>query len=222
MRTFTAHGTDQSPTMVRWAGSATVAAVILFSAAPVRADEPSAPPLAPSSASAQAPSPAASPSSAIDPSASAQPPAFYYGSPDSYSSQDREPRTLDWDDGDRVPSGYHVGTQARKGLVIGGAVAFGSLYMLSIAAAASGGARSLLIPVAGPFAALGGIHSSGADVAMLIIDGVLQAGGIAMFVAGVAAPKTVLVRNDIARGFVTPTPMTFGANSGGMGLVGTF
>jgi hypothetical protein len=193
MPTLTAHGTDQSATMVRWAGSAAVAAVMIFSATSVRAEEPSAPP-----------------------------PPVYYENHDGYSVQDRGPKTLDWDEGDRVPSGYHLGTQVRKGLVIGGAVTFGSLYMLSVAAAASGGARSLLIPVAGPFAAIGGTRTSGVDVAVLVINGVVQAGGIAMFVAGLAAPKTVLVRNDIAKGFVMPTPMTFGANSGGGGLVGTF
>jgi hypothetical protein len=43
-----------------------------------------------------------------------------------------------------------------------------------------------------------------------------------MLVAGLVAKEKLLIRNDVAKGFMMPTPMTFGANSGGVGLVGTF
>ena len=57
---------------------------------------------------------------------------------------------------------------------------------------------------------------------LLVLDGLVQTGSIAMFVAGLAAPRTALVRNDVGKAKITPVPMTFGRSSAGLGLVGTF
>jgi hypothetical protein len=150
------------------------------------------------------------------------PPAVYYRGLDGYGVEGTGPKTLDWSEGDQVPPGYHLDTQVRKGLVIGGSVTFGAVYMLSVTAAAFGGARQLLIPVAGPFVAIGESQATDGEAAALVLNGALQVGGLAMLIAGLAAPRKVLIRNDVDQGFVMPTPMSFGASSGGIGLVGTF
>jgi hypothetical protein len=62
-------------------------------------------------------------------------------------------------------------------------------------------------------------ESSTANV-FLAFDGLGQAAGATMLVAGITSPKTVLVRNDL--GEVRVTPMRLGRAGGGLGLVGTF
>ena len=142
-------------------------------------------------------------------------------------------RITDWEEGEPIPPGYHPVTRIRKGLVIGGAVTFGVTYLLTaltgaaisdIGKATGGGGRSaklLLIPIGGPFAVL----STGSTFGdfFCVFDGLVQAAGVGMFIAGLAAPKTVLVRNDLAKHFdIKPMPMTFGKNSAGFGFVGSF
>lgn len=118
-----------------------------------------------------------------------------------------------WEDGDPIPPGYHPDTRSRKGLIIGGAVTFGVFYLISALVGAGSLAECsahniistspcndlgpLLIPAAGPFISLGTSHADGGGAALLILDGVVQAGGIAMLVLGIAIPRTVLVRNDL-------------------------
>ena len=141
------------------------------------------------------------------------------------------PRLIqDWEEGQPVPPGYHPDTRIRKGLVIGGAVMFGTLYLLSALVAAAGSDSSsnggnaeaaLWIPGVGPFIQMTSTSSSVANV-FLAIDGLGQAGGLAMLIYGLAAPKTVLVRNDLGGLHLRPTPMTFGRSGSGFGLVGSF
>ncbi|APR75066.1 Hypothetical protein A7982_00412 [Minicystis rosea] len=137
-------------------------------------------------------------------------------------------RITDWEEGEPIPPGYHPVTRIRKGLVIGGAVTFGVTYLLTALTGAAisdiGGSKSaklLLIPIGGPFAVLS-THSTLGDF-FCVFDGIVQAAGVGMFIAGLAAPKTVLVRNDLAKHFdIKPMPMTFGRNSAGFGFVGSF
>ena len=118
-----------------------------------------------------------------------------------------------WEEGDPIPPGYHPDTRVRKGLIIGGAVTFGVFYLISAlvgavaldcnsvtSSNACGGLGVLLIPAAGPFIALGTAKPDGGGAAILVIDGVAQAGGLAMLILGIAIPRTVLVRNDLATG----------------------
>jgi hypothetical protein len=141
------------------------------------------------------------------------------------------PRIIkDWSEGEPIPPGYHESVRARKGLIIGGAVLFGTMYLISAFAAAAetdlsscGCHGGLFIPGAGPFVELG--HSGGATASLfLVLDGVSQVGGIAMFIAGFAAPQTVLVRNDMGskgRLHLALSPI-IGPDRSGMGVVGTF
>ncbi len=151
------------------------------------------------------------------------------------------PRIIrDWQEGEPIPPGYHPSTRIRTGLVAGGATMFGATYLISLLVAAIGqdsctavstmggvqctnDAAPLFIPVVGPFITMGNVRDSATADVFLVLDGLLQVGGIAMFIAGLAWPKTVLVRNDLGKNkiHVTPTPM-LGQNMAGAGLIGTF
>ncbi len=151
------------------------------------------------------------------------------------------PRVLkDWHEGDPIPPGYHPATRARTGLIAGGAAMFGVPYLISVLVGAgnadNGSANAMYIPVIGPFIQMGNVPghtdqygfnscdascTAVADV-FLVLDGVLQGAGLAMFIYGIAVPKVVLVRNDLGKVKLNP-PMPFvGRNSGGLALSGTF
>ena len=128
---------------------------------------------------------------------------YYYPPPQALAP----PRTLPYEEGQAVPPGYHTDTRARKGLVIAGVVTFGSAYLISVlgaSTAASDGGRTsdgfvpLFIPVAGPFVTLGTMDkdASGA-VPLFILDGVAQVGGVILFIGGLAASESILVRDDV-------------------------
>lgn len=186
------------------------------------------------SADASAQSGYPSPPPGFEP-AVAPPPQGYYVPPSIAMSG---PRQLnDWEPGEPIPPGYHPVTRIRKGLVIGGSVLFGTVYLISAltgaavsdvctasgSASCGRSAKLLFIPVVGPFTMLGNTTSALGNFA-LVLDGLAQAGGVAMLIAGIAAPKTVLVRNDLAKPKleISPVPMSFGSNSAGFGFVGRF
>lgn len=135
------------------------------------------------------------------------------------------PRIIkDYDDGEPVPSGYHPETRARLGLVIGGSVTFGVFYMFSILAAgvanlvgSNGGLTPLYLPVVGPFVSM--VNVDGQGKMILALDGAVQAAGVVMLIAGIAAPKTVLVRDALSARVV---PMSMGKGGYGMGVAGSF
>jgi len=154
------------------------------------------------------------------------------------------PRMIkDWNEGEPVPPGYHPTTRVKKGFVIGGAVTFGTMYLLtalgaSIADAGCSGfggggscANALFVPVVGPFIQMGQCKNGNCGLGdfWLGFDGVVQAAGLAMFIYGLASPSTVLVRNDLGSNTkpkapklaLTPLPI-FTPSVQGMGLLGTF
>ena len=115
-------------------------------------------------------------------------------------------RITDWDDSQPIPPGYRVTPPRRAPVVVGGAVLFGSMYLISVlvgaaasdissATGSSNPDGSLYIPAIGPFLQMGNTGSSTANV-FLAIDGLAQCGGIAMFIYGIASPRTYLTRND--------------------------
>jgi hypothetical protein len=135
------------------------------------------------------------------------------------------PRVLrNWDESQPIPPGYHVEEHARKGLVIGGAVMFGTMYLLTALGAAivsdtGNNATALWVPAVGPFIQMGQAGSATGGF-FLALDGLIQVGGLAMFTIGLAAPKTEAVRNDAAIQFKL-APIVAKDHTG-MGLVGTF
>ncbi len=144
------------------------------------------------------------------------------------------PRVIrDWHEGEPIPPGYHPSTRIRTGLVAGGAAMFGAPYLISVLVAAAGAdlqsnsggtnaAAPLYIPVVGPFITMGNVSDSATADVFLVIDGLLQATGVALFIYGLAVPKTVLVRNDLgALKNVMATPV-IGKNFTGVGLSAQF
>jgi hypothetical protein len=142
------------------------------------------------------------------------------------------PRMIkDWQDGDPVPDGYRVTQRKRVGLIVGGAVTFGVLYLFSVLGAAIvrdannvvGGkdnADALFIPGVGPFVQMTTTTSATGNV-FNVIDGAGQCAGLAMLFVGLTSPKQVLVRSDLGRSVILPTPY-IGRGGGGIGLVGLF
>lgn len=140
------------------------------------------------------------------------------------------PREIkDWNEGDPIPPGYRPVERMRKGLIVGGAVTFGTLYFLSAMIAAVGSdvssatggkneVAAMWIPVFGPFIQIANTESSTLKL-FLGIDGVAQTAGAAMLIVGITSPRTVLVRNDLAEIRVTPIVTK---DTAGAGLVGTF
>ncbi len=135
-----------------------------------------------------------------------------------------------WDDSQPLPAGYHTETHVRTGLVIGGAVTFGTLWLLSAFSAAissdinsvSGGSSqstALYIPAIGPFIQMTQTSTATGNF-FLAIDGIAQIGGLAMFTIGLAAPRTDAVRNEV--GFDVKVAPIVGRDHTGMGLVGRF
>jgi hypothetical protein len=161
--------------------------------------------------------------------------------PDVESSElTRSPDTLrppNWNGGEPIAPGYHLTTRVDTGYVVAGAVTFGALYLSTAALAGAldnswfynGCCGSLFIPVVGPFVQMGECTGGGCKANVLFaIDGITQAAGLAMLVYGLAAQKTVLVRNDVGlmakatrKLVLTPVPI-LSPTTQGMGIIGTF
>jgi hypothetical protein len=134
----------------------------------------------------------------------------------------------DYDDTRPAPLGYTPVKRTRKGLIIGGAITLGSVWsvcLLSWAVAedsrSSGGKNELeamWVPVLGPFIQLGNTSSATGRVFLTGL-GVAQAAGAAMLIAGVTAPRVVLVRNDLVGMELTPM---VGPGTTGMMVAGRF
>ncbi len=157
------------------------------------------------------------------------PPSSYYAPPGTVG---RGPVTItDWDDSQPVPPGYRVSTKVRTSLIVAGAVTFGALWAVSategVIGSSLGGSAWGVAPVIGPFACIPGVGGGSGAVAadfFLVLDGLGQAAGVAMFAAGFAAPRRILVRNDVFVSGITfmPRPMSFGRNGAGVGMMGAF
>jgi hypothetical protein len=198
------------------------------------AQAPGAQPAAPA-AQQPAPPPAGTPYSA-PPSAMAPggqyvappyqtPPPYYL--PQNIALQG--PRMItDWQEGEPVPYGYHRSERTRRGPLISGAILFGVTYLYSAFFASIGDDLSdggtnqlswLYVPVIGPFAEISRSTSATANY-VLVLDGLAQATGAALFIYALSSPMPVLVRNDLA--MVTVTPTFVGKDGTGMAVAGRF
>jgi hypothetical protein len=137
-----------------------------------------------------------------------------------------------WRDGDPIPEGAHVESQRRLGLIIGGAVTFGVLWVFdwsfTIAACALCNSAQIplsFIPVFGPFLQVATLHyQNGAEIAaapFLVIDGLLQATGVGLLLGGVLTTRKVLVYDGPygMQGVIMPMAYVGG---GGLATMGTF
>jgi hypothetical protein len=129
------------------------------------------------------------------------------------------PKTLPYNDDEPTPYGYRPVSRYRYGLIIGGALTFSTLYIPTAALSASY-ERVLVVPIVGPFIRAGQVAGAWSSVsaAILVLDGLGQAAGAAMLIAGLAHKKQLLVRDDFAS--VRVTPMILGPGAAGIGIVG--
>ena len=119
-----------------------------------------------------------------------------------------------------IPPGYVLEERMRKGLVIAGSIVFGTFYLFTVAGATAAESSqapwgALYVPVLGPFivAAAGDFRGDSQIVRPLfVLDGIIQAGGAAMLIAGIVAKQKVLVREDLA----ARTELLVGPGSVGM------
>jgi hypothetical protein len=135
----------------------------------------------------------------------------------------------DWHDGDPMPWGYHREERVRKGEIVSGAILFGVPYIISTLTASAGADLSnsgesnpvgwLYLPVLGPFIEISKSDSAEANE-FLVIDGLCQGIGAALFFHGIYSPRPMLVRNDLA--LLSVTPASVGKDGTGMMLMGTF
>jgi hypothetical protein len=139
----------------------------------------------------------------------------------------------DWEEGEPIPPGYVPESRVRKGLVIAGAITLGVKWLIDIPVALILVAAEevvegestrywpLFIPAVGPFITMGtATNEATAAYVLLAIDGVIQTGGLAMLIVGLAAQETVLVRQS--KGFDLKVAPVVGHDFQGIGLTGTF
>ncbi|WP_437972073.1 PEGA domain-containing protein [Sorangium sp. So ce260] len=133
-----------------------------------------------------------------------------------------DPIELDYKEGAPIPPGYRRETNARKGLITAGATIFGITYTTVSATGSALGYEVLAVPVAGPL-----IHAAQVDggEGFFVVDGILQAAGLAMVVSGILFPKTTLVREDVARSgprLLGASPARLGRDGLGVQVAGSF
>jgi hypothetical protein len=170
-----------------------------------------------------------------------QPPVYAWG----YSA----PMEFSYIEGRPIPTGYHLETRQRSGLILAGGLVLGITYALSISVAGASrehADRWLLVPVAGPFIDLAArptcdrtsdpftgtrnyCNDDSSARTSLMLDGLTQVGGAVLTIVGLATPRRVVVRDDApyaARsgpGFTwSLAPRSYGRSGHGFALAGTF
>ena len=201
--------------------------------------------------SAHADDPPPPPSATAPPPGYGQPPPPGYGQPPPpgyyppgggtayYPSNppppaDPRPVTMEYDEDQPIPQGYHLRTKVRAGLVGGGAGVLGGLWIVSVFVGIFGNLGNAItdskekwtpmyVPLVGPFITIGTASNdlSGGGTAALVLDGVGQVGGAAMIVLGIALPKKQLVR-DVAFEPVKGVKVLPTFTGNGVGVVGSF
>jgi hypothetical protein len=157
---------------------------------------------------------------------------------DTAQDPDEHPAVIaDYQPGEPIPPGYRVQRHARTGLVIAGTASVAASYLVGLPFALSQDSTgyhpwsALAIPVAGPVIALAqpdGTHGETYVQAgtlgrvFFAVDALAQVVGVVMLGYGLASPRSVLVREPVARVQLRPTPMFLGNGTAGAGLVGTF
>ncbi len=130
----------------------------------------------------------------------------------------------------RAPYGTHVEQRPRTGMIVGGSVLLGTLWIITWTSSWAGCYQceqgtviTSFIPVLGPFIEAGIVSSGGANGAapFLVADGLLQGLGAGLIVAGYMLKRDVLVY-DVGPLRATLTPISTPHGGGGMGIVGRF
>ena len=135
------------------------------------------------------------------------------------------PRLQTRPNGGLLPPNAHLEERPRTGLIIGGAVTLGAVWVLtwtfttaSCYNCKNGMVASSFVPVVGPFlqAAIQGNQGS----AFFVLDGLVQSVGLGLIIAGAVLHKEVLVY-DVGPIHAQMTP-TANAHGGGFSVQGAF
>ena len=161
---------------------------------------------------------------------------YTYPHPYSYPGQ-ASPARIPYEEGQRAPPGYQLKSEPRTGLVIGGAVTLGTVWISTILAASivdavrnadrekdeprDNGAAPLFIPVFGPFIAISTLDAEGPGITVLVMDGLAQGAGAGMLIAGLTAERKVWVR-QVGNVELRLAPIAIDKRSLSMGLSGRF
>lgn len=144
------------------------------------------------------------------------------------------PRKVAYVEGQPGPPGYRLTTESIRSLVVGGAICLGvgySFMLLSAPVVAEDrkdhgedpdDANMMMLPVVGPFLSIGAVDSEGVGTSFLILDGLLQTLGAGMLIGGIAYPRKVWLRGDVAGVRYQVTPGLVGKNTPGLGLTGSW
>jgi hypothetical protein len=128
------------------------------------------------------------------------------------------PLTMNYREGQPIPSGYHLEQRKRKGIFIAGATTLGLAHLASIlpatvlVIAGVGGGAALFFPVAGPFVTLASINGLNTlSTTLFVADGLIQTAGLGMMIAGLIMKKPILVKDRVALDLLPlATPRTTG------------
>jgi len=141
------------------------------------------------------------------------------------------PRALAEEPAGPVPPGYHRVTRPRHPLVWGGASVLALSYLVSSYVATTsypdddGKERSsrhpLWVPLAGPFLTLDAGRSTGENTA-LVLDGLVQCGGLALMIYGLVVGDPVLLPDAPDRPARVSIQPLLGRGGTGASLVVTF
>jgi hypothetical protein len=170
----------------------------------------------------------------------------YATAPESPSGVALYPALLPYREGLPIPPGYRVEHRSANGLIAGGLVtlivAYGSALAVGLGDGFKDGTGWTVIPVIGPWAAIGArsfrcdndplkandcvnnAFSEVQTIAILSGDAVIQATGAVLFFAGLGSGHDELVRSDLELGSVTlrVTPRAVGPSGFGLGFDGRF
>jgi len=168
----------------------------------------------------------------IDPATGQRVPVITYG-----PVIRQRPSVLPYVEGSPVPRGYMLEEYHPRGLIIGGAVTLGVLYAISLSVASTNNFDAangwLAVPVIGPFGWLATRKTPTCDNdpytsscsdepsnrALVTLDGMGQAAGAAMLIAGMAITRKRLLLVDQQEVIVAPYASSSGS---GLRLFGRF
>lgn len=137
------------------------------------------------------------------------------------------PAELPAKEGEPAPRGYHAESRVRRGPIIMGTIMGGSTYLINLLIAGvaeetdehDGRVTMLYVPGLGTWGYVPEACDSDDDgCSFVVLHSAAHSVGVALIVYGIAAPKTVWVRDGVSLG-VSPL---VGKSSRGLGLFGSF
>jgi hypothetical protein len=118
--------------------------------------------------------------------------------------------------GEPVPPGYHVEERTRRGAILAGALMAGITYAVNILIAGLAEGRQdyewLYVPVIGGWVWMADqCNTNEGGCSFLVLHNVTHTAGVVLLVYGLAAKRTLLVRNDLG---LTIAPTRIGSAPG--------